>query len=194
MEGKAVGVFSFEELSKIIFINDDVVRFIEGWELALANLEKEPDEDVLETLVIALLKRQKLKTDVAHWYRLQKDHPDRKYQWLIACAKREIRRDRQNYVRQQIETALAKPKIPAVPGTPKGKGPKGRGRGDGSGGGKVPLRGHRKVRVLNFGTRASVPSPIVRTSTRGRRQKGRKQRWRRQGRQRRRPPIFGCRL
>ena len=66
MEERAVGAFSLKELFKIILINDDLVRFIEDWELALANLEKEPDEDVLETLVIAQLeKSQKLKTDIA---------------------------------------------------------------------------------------------------------------------------------
>ena len=133
MEGKAVGVFGLEELFKVTHTGDDLVKFLEDWELALSNLETEPDEDVLETLVIKLFRKsQKLRTDVAHWQRLEKDHPDRACQWLIACTKREVRRDWQDYVRQQMQKALGAGK-PTAPAPPEHNGGKGRGRGRGAG-------------------------------------------------------------
>ena len=74
-----------------------------------------------------------------------------------------------------METALTKPKSPAVPGTPKGKGQKGRGRGDGSGGGKGPPEGAPKGICFEFrdtGKRSKPNCPYEHRKGGGGKQKG----------------------
>ena len=132
MDERQVGLFSLEELFKVTLAGDNLVKFLEDWDLAVANLEKEPDEDVMETLVVKQLRKSsKLKVEIKHWDRLERGHPDRNYAWLIDCAKREVRRDRQDYVRKELETALTHA------AAAKGKGKKGKGKGGkGSGAGE----------------------------------------------------------
>ena len=116
----------------------------------------------LETLVIKQLRKsQTLRTDVAHWQRLEKNHPDRKYQRLTVCAKHEVSRDRQDFVRQQMQKALGAGK-PTATAPPEHKGGKGRGRGRGAG--KGP-NNQPKGFALSFRTPEVTPSRTARTST-----------------------------
>ena len=119
-------MYSIEDLSLMPFMGDKNLQgFLNKWDEISASIHI----DKIEPATLAQMFQKKLldsdimKSEVAVWRRLDKDHPDKTYEWLRKCIETHLRLDREDKNQDGLQAAHRQtgrqPKHPAAPG--KGK-------------------------------------------------------------------------
>ncbi len=119
----------------------DPQGFLNKWDEISASIQM----DKIEPATLAQMFQKKLlsstvmKAEVAVWRRLDKDHPDKTYQWLRNCIETHLRLDREDRNQDGIQAAHRQTgrqnRHPAAPGKGDKGANKGGGKGKGQGGG-----------------------------------------------------------
>ncbi|MCP4240798.1 MAG: hypothetical protein GY772_09590, partial [bacterium] len=137
-------MFSLNDLQKVTLRGDNIENFQNSWEMVLDRLPRRPDPDILLHCYHQQVKGfRPISEDIAHFNRVDDDHEDHTYEFLVNSVNRFLRRTRMEKVRDDLSKGLFhgpnadKYKQGGPPGAP---GPKGKGdkekKGKGKGKGK----------------------------------------------------------
>jgi hypothetical protein len=136
-------MYSIEDLSLMPFTSDkDLQGFLNKWDEISASIEM----DKIKPATVAQMFQKKLlgstilKSEVAVWRRLDKDHPDKTYQWLRDCIETHLRLDKEDRNQDGLQaahrqTARQPRQVGSTQSIPKGGG-EGGGQGKGGQGGE----------------------------------------------------------
>ncbi|MCP3879628.1 MAG: hypothetical protein GY701_14740, partial [Sulfitobacter sp.] len=127
-------MFSLNDLQKVTLRGDNIENFQNTWEMVLGRLPRQPDPDVLLYCYHQQVKGfRPISEDIAHYNRVDDDHPDHSYEFLVDSVNRYLERTRTEKVREALSKGLllganadGNKKQGGPPGAP---GPKGAGKG-----------------------------------------------------------------
>ena len=139
-------MFSLNDLQKITLKGDNIENFQNTWEMVLGRLPKNPDKDILQYCYHQQVKGFKpISEDIAHYNRVDEDHTDHSYDFLVDSVNRYLKRTRMEKVRDSLSKGLLlgpnadKPQKQG--GTPGAPGPSGKGGGKSKGDNKKGKKG-----------------------------------------------------
>ena len=92
-------------------------HFLNNWESVLAGMQEEPSSEALKILFYDRVKKSPaLAHDIAYYDRLENNHADETYEWLLRRSRRLIEVKRYDANRSQIASALnSSGRDPALP-------------------------------------------------------------------------------
>jgi hypothetical protein len=117
---KSAHLFGFNDMNKIRLINGDLRGMVSLWETTLARCQVPLDEEsILHPMFFKLVERHPPMSEyIGHYKLMDKDDPNRSYQYLLKCAKKVIELEMFDQNREDIQAAIA------AGGNPNGKSPK----------------------------------------------------------------------
>ena len=119
-------LLELQDLLKVSIKGDNLRSFLMDWEHVLTGMNPVPDIAVLETLFrLQVAKSTAMRDTMTHYNRLDMNHPERNYDFLVSSVRRHLEQQRQSQTRQELQNHLSGGQSAGGAmvgkGTPKGK-------------------------------------------------------------------------
>ena len=109
MDAELGALYDIQDLLSVKFRGDDQLEwFYTTWKSVIQNLNEPLSENIQESIFLTQLRESRaLKDEIAHYDRVDVDHPDRSYKFLKRTVRKYINRVRKEKNRRARERGLA---------------------------------------------------------------------------------------
>ena len=95
-------LLELQDLLKVSVKGDNLRSFLMDWEHVLTGMNPVPDVAVLETLFrLQVAKSTAMRDTMTYYNRLDMNHPDRNYDFLVSSVRRHLEQQRRSQTRQE---------------------------------------------------------------------------------------------
>ena len=100
-------IFEMGDLLTVRLHNDNIRSFVHDWERVITCMKVEPEEYVLEGLLLRQLRNStSFRDHITYYDRLQVGHPDRTFKFLMRALRSHLDLVQRTRMREQMQTSL----------------------------------------------------------------------------------------